>query len=686
MQSQEHRLSAFPLQLVLRWSTGFAARGWTALVAVLLWGVTALAAVLIPVLGHPFANALNALVLITFATTGAVIVLYRPTNAIGWIFALGTLLWALGASGVEYAATELARHPHSLAGTAEAAVFGTWARACGWTLMVTFLLLLFPSGRLPSLRWRPVAFCAVAYLGLWTVAALLAPTPVDDRFSSLRNPFGVQAASGLPTVATALSLPVLLVCAAALFRRFAKARGEERQQLKWLAYGTALPIVLIGLVLATDNGNLPWQQTVVIMPVTVGMAILRHHLWDIELVINRTLVYGALTACVVGLYILIVGVFGALLQTQRNPVLSLLAAALVAILFQPLRDRLQHGMNRLMYGERDEPYAVVARLGQRLETALAPEVVLPTIVETVTEALRLPYAAIALQQSDGLAIVAASGPATNGSLHLPLVYQNEAVGELVLAPRSAGESFTPADERLLRDLARHAGIAAHAVQLTAELRQVNIDLQRSRARLVTAREEERRRLRRDLHDGLGAALTGLTFGLDTASNLLFRDPEAVRGLLQDLKTQAQAAIGDIRHLVYDLRPPILDELGLTGALREQVSHYQLDGTRVALDVPDVLPPLPAAVEVAAYRIVLEALANVVRHAQTHRCAIHLAVSGDVLTVEVRDDGVGLAPDYHAGIGMTATRERAAELGGSVTVESIPTGGTCVLALLPLVME
>jgi signal transduction histidine kinase len=266
------------------------------------------------------------------------------------------------------------------------------------------------------------------------------------------------------------------------------------------------------------------------------------------------------------------------------------------------------------------------------------------------------------------------------------VYQNEAVGELYLAPRAPGDSFTAADERLLRDLARHAGVAAHAVQLTAELQRANADLQRSRARLVTTREEERRRLRRDLHDGLGATLTGLTFGLDTASNLLTHNPDAVRDLLHDLKTQAQTAIADIRHLVYDLRPPALDELGLAGALQEQVSHYQLDGVQLRLESPERLPVLPAAVEVAAYRIALEALANVVRHAHARSCTIRLALSGDALAVEVQDDGVGLPPGCHAGVGMRAMRERAAELGGSVTAEPTPTGGTCICARLPLVLE
>ncbi len=211
-------------------------------------------------------------------------------------------------------------------------------------------------------------------------------------------------------------------------------------------------------------------------------------------------------------------------------------------------------------------------------------------------------------------------------------------------------------------------------------------LQSSRVQLVTTREEERRRLRRDLHDGLGSALTSVTFQLDAASNLLDRDPQAVKTLLKELKAQTQASIADIRRLVYNLRPPILDEWGLGAALREQVAQYQLHNVQVTVDAPESLPALPAAVEVAAYRIALEALANVVSHAQASTCAMRLSISGDALTVEVQDDGSGLPRSLHAGVGINAMRERAAELGGSCTVETLATGGTRVSARLPLLKE
>src|SRR5207247_5901746 len=228
-------------------------------------------------------------------------------------------------------------------------------------------------------------------------------------------------------------------------------------------------------------------------PLSFGFAMLRYRLWDIDIIINRTLVYGALTAVVVGVYVLVVGTLGTLLHTFGDFPISLLATGLVAVLFQPLRARLQRGVNRLMYGERDDPYAVLSRLASRLQATLAPESVFPTIVETVAQALKLPYAAIALKQDDEFITAASYGLSQDNPFILPLVYHTEPIGELLLAPRAPGEAFTAADRRLLEDIAHQAGAAAHAVRLPA-------DLQRSREHLVTAREEERRRLRRDLHD------------------------------------------------------------------------------------------------------------------------------------------------------------------------------------------
>jgi signal transduction histidine kinase len=242
------------------------------------------------------------------------------------------------------------------------------------------------------------------------------------------------------------------------------------------------------------------------------------------------------------------------------------------------------------------------------------------------------------------------------------------------------DGFSPADRRLLEDLARQAGVAAHAVRLTN-------DLQRSRERLVAAREEERRRLRRDLHDGLGAQLAGLNVQMGVLRRLIPSDPQAADELVVELRTELRSAIADIRRLVYDLRPPALDDLGLAAALRQLAERYSAEeaGLRVHVEVPAILPRLPAAVEVAAYRIFQEALTNVVRHARARTCAATLSVVEEVC-LEITDDGIGLPPGHSAGVGLISMRERAEELGGNCAIEPIQEGGTRVIVRLPLPEE
>ncbi|QIN78669.1 sensor histidine kinase [Rubrobacter marinus] len=549
---------------------------------------------------------------------------------------------------------------------------------------------LFPDGRFVP-RWtRWVAPPLVAYLLL----ASLWPASVWDP----------KGWSGLPHGAFFGGCLVVGLIAQAL--RYRLSGAVERQQTKWVVFGFAaalavyVAVILVFFVLLEPPqpgtfSNLAvgtvFYSSALCIPLSLGVAILRYRLWDIDVIINRTLVYASLTLSVVALYVLLVGGIGALFQARGTFLASLLATGVVAVAFAPLRDRLQRGIDRLMYGERDDPYRVLSRLGRRLEAALEPETVLPTIVETVAGALRLPYAAIAMRGEDGFEISASYGTPTGEGTVLPLSHGGETVGRLILAPRAPGEGFSPADRSLLEDLARNAEVAVHAVKLTADLR-------RSKERLVTAREEERRRLRRDLHDGLGPTLGSLALGLDVSRRLLKTDPREADEMLAQLKAQAKDAVGDVRRLVYGLRPPALDDLGLVGAIREQAAKHGrlLDDSgaseadrngRLAfrVEAPAGLPPLPAAVEVSCYRIAQEALNNVVRHARADSCLIRLSISapGDELRLDVVDDGIGLPDDPRAGVGMSSMAERAEELVGKLTVEPVPTGGTRVVARLPL---
>lgn len=326
-----------------------------------------------------------------------------------------------------------------------------------------------------------------------------------------------------------------------------------------------------------------------------------------------------------------------------------------------------------MFGRWDEPYRVIAELGRRLETSLDPGAVLPTIVETVAAALSLPYAAIEVrEEADPVAVTGTPG---DQSVRLPLVHQAEAVGYLVVAPRSTGRKFSVAELELLGDLARQAGAAVHAVRLT-------LDLQNARERLVSSREEERRRIRRDLHDGLGPALASMTMQADAARESIEVAPHETKRILDDLVRQLQSSTAEIRRLVYQLRPPALDDLGLAGALKLHLDRADSSKLQMDLDLPEEFPALPAAVEVAAFRITQEAVTNVVRHAGARTCSVRMRFERGCLSVEVLDDGSGIPEPAPSGVGLRSMRERAAELGGECLITSRPDGGTIVSASLP----
>ena len=414
-----------------------------------------------------------------------------------------------------------------------------------------------------------------------------------------------------------------------------------------------------------------------LFPISIGIGILRHNLFDIDIVISHTLVYGILTASIVTLYVGIVGGLSMLFQTQTSMLSPLVAAAIIAVLFQPLRDRLQRGVNRLVYGERDDPAVIFTRLAHHLEGAEAPDAILPNLVQTIALALKIPHVAIWLPvAAEQMEAVAVWGEGRDQVQTIPLTYQQETIGDLVVAPRGPQERFNRYEQELLATIAALTATTVRAVQLSNELR-------RSRQRIVSAREEERRRLRRDLHDGLGPQLASQSLGLEAVTQLMATQPEKVQPLLESLKAQAQEAMLDVRRLVYDLRPPALDDLGLSGALEQSASRYETGVLRFSFDLPESLPELPAAVETAVYRIAQEAMTNVVRHAEATLCTLRLTCTETDIIIEVRDNGRGLEEDRHSGVGLQAMKERSTELNGQYSIESLPEGGTRVQARLPL---
>ncbi len=573
---------------------------------------------------------------------GALLIWARPRDVVALLLAYSGVV-----AGSKAFADALGRAQPEWAVLAEVGVLIS-------TVTLPLLLALFPDGRFVP-RWAP-----------WLVALPIAYSLAAKVAGPASS--GVMQALDLPLTI----VPLVVLVAAQGYRYRVLSTRVQRQQTKWVltGLGAFVAFIAVGSLLLGSPDAAPYQLLFVLLcygafvflGVAVTCAVLRYRLFAIDSILHRSLVYGLLTLLVLAVYAAIVVGAGALLQAQGQVAVSLLATVVVAVLFAPLRDRLQHGVNRLLYGDRDDPYQVLTRLGQQVEASLAPGEVLPAIASTIADTLRLPYVAITLAGQPRPAAVA--GTPTPQLEQFALTYQQERIGELILAARDPDDGFTPSEQRLLRDLARQISVAAHGVRVMA-------DLQRSREQLVLAREEERRRLRRDLHDGLGAQLAALALQAGALRHIVTQDAAEAEAQAGDLQAELRAAVGDIRRLVHGLRPPALDELGLLPALRQRVARLGSEasavrtepGLVITLDAPHDLPPLPAALEVAIYRIVDEALVNVARHANARRAWVRVeAEAAGGLRVSIADDGDGISAERGTGVGLLSMRERAEELG------------------------
>lgn len=550
--------------------------------------------------------------------------------------------------------------------------------------MFVFLFLLFPDGKLPGPRWRWVAWGAAVGIVLMMTSIALAPGPMDAA-ASIPNPLGIRGAGptleAIGIVGTLLLMVAGVASLASLIVRMRRSRGDEHQQLKWLLYAAAVLIVTGAFAMVAEGAvnELSFIGLLVglfAIPVALTVSLTRYRLYEIDLVVNRTVVYAVLTAAVVTLYILIVGAMGALFQSRVGLAPALVATGIVAVAFHPLRRALQDTVNRVMYGHRRDPYRALSDLGARLGSTFHPDEVLPMLAETVARSLKLAYVAIEVNRDGKYGMAAAHGDPAPNPESIALVHHGAEMGRLLVAPRR-GDVLSTTDRSLLADLARSAGAAVHAVSL-------NDDLRRSRNDLLAAREEERRRLRRDLHDGLGPELAGISLSLGAAVNLTDKDPTEAHAILTRVRAQAEAATRSIRGLVEGLRPAALDDLGLVGAVREKATSLAA-GKEMTVEVAALgeLPELSAAAEVAALRIALEAVTNSVRHSGAATCTVTFRASDGDLIVEVADDGVGIARDAPRGVGLLSMSERAAEVGGSVSSSANGARGTVVRARLPL---
>jgi signal transduction histidine kinase len=525
-------------------------------------------------------------------------------------------------------------------------------------------------------RWRRRSLLTAAYgappalMVAWMgIAVIIAPNGL--RWFDL-----VYAGTTLTVAGTLVTGAVLGVIA---YRR--SRDSLTRSRLRWIA-GGSIASALLGLAgwhlpeIITGQQLLPAGAIGLSgLPFVLGIAVAlrRHQLFDIERLANRSLVYVTVVAVLAAGYAALVALLVSGLSLSGT-VAAALAAAAAALALAPLRNAAQRAVNQLMYGQRDDPAGVLARLGTRMQAVILPDDVLPAVVETVAQSLRLPYVAIDLADGADSFRVAAEHGTPIGNVHTEtLTHHGAALGRLRVSERGRDEQLEPADLALVRSLAREVGPAVQAVRL-------HQDLLRSRAELVALREDERRRLRRDLHDGLGPALAAIGLKAGLAAREVPPDSTA-RGLLGEIGTEVKASLGDIRRLVEALRPPALDELGLLGAVRSRAAALTGD---VSIDVSglDWAGAPPAAIEIAAYRIAIEAMTNAVRHSGGTHCVVSITVDDDAVEVMVRDDGHGLIPDRKPGVGLRSMQERADEVGGTLSVESAAQG-TIVSARLPL---
>jgi signal transduction histidine kinase len=477
----------------------------------------------------------------------------------------------------------------------------------------------------------------------------------------------------------------------------------EKKQTKWVVYGFAvvvvgflsigvLPVFLVDGYI-TEGGPLKYllmnfgiYGAFAIIPITITIAILRRRLWDIDMVLRRTFVYGTLSLFIVSVYIVVVWYLGYVFQKQGHLLFSLIATTIVAVLFGPIKEKTQKAANRFYFGERENPSRAIESLSEKLEHAWNPNETIAIVAKSIKEAMRIPYVSV---QVNGM-FTETVGYEQDDCYAYAISHKGSEVGQLMIAPRYSGEIFSEGDHKLLEILIRQAGTIIYSVKRDQEVHLLNERLQESRERLVIAREEERRRLRRNLHDDLAPRLAALALNAGNAEDLIKVNPEKAVTMMADVRLVIRKTVADIRQLVRDLRPGALDELGLINAIQERLNDLNLSHTDHFIQfeflAPKYLPILPAAVEVAAFRMITEAVVNVVKHAKASKCTITLEVNEvkSSIDLQIVDDGRGLdhSLSKYDGIGLHSMQEHAWELGGEYVIESLEKG-TKVWARLPL---
>lgn len=627
------------------------------------------------VAGHVFEDVVLAVV---WSALAAAITRRMPRHPLGWLFMVIGASHAVAVATGQYA---LAADTHGWPGLTVAGWISGWSWAPGMFLPLTVVILLFPNGTLPSRKWRPVLWLAVAGVVGVTVSLALSEVIELGPDASASNPLGIAVAAPAFAVFAATTLVAGIASLASLILRLRASTGDTRRQLAPVVVASALVVVALILVVTLPDWA-PLIQLVVLplLPLSVALAVLRYRLYSLELIVRRSVIFIGLTALVVVGYALVVEGLSGLLRSQGALPESLLATGVVALAFQPARIGLQKLTTRALYGERDDPVAAVVKAGARMGNARDPDAALAAAVLSLQESLRLPWAAVYDKAGE---LVAASGERPSWAASVAeweLLHLGQSCGVLVLCRRSPRERFTSADERLI-------GAFLSPIASSLASRRFVEDLRESRERLVLAQEEERHRLRRDIHDGLGPMLAAVAMHADVAMLRLDRTPEALRETLSRLRSTATDAMTDVRRIIEDLRPAALTELGLRDALDEFCRlRSSPESTVVTFAADPDVPTAAPGVEVAVYRVVTEAVTNALRHSNASEVRVGLTAHGGWLEAVVADDGRGWEVNAPSeGVGLSAMRERSAEIGGRLSIES-GESGTTVQASFPVTEE
>jgi signal transduction histidine kinase len=623
-------------------------------------------------------------VVVILAGVGALIASRRPGNAIGWLLITAASGAVIGFFLGEFTIYAVTRDlgPRWLVDILAGIGNFSWLATFG--LLPTFLLLLFPDGRLPSPRWRPVGWGVAGVIGLTTLATALKPGPVDLDRVDVVNPFGIEALRDVITVAQSVLYPLFflasVVCLAGLVVRFRRSRGEERLQVRWFLWAAALAVLsfTLGNFLPPVASEIVFWLSIVGLAGAIAVGVLKYRLYEIDLVIRKALVYGALAAVVTAIYLLlVVGIPAALLGTEfrDQSLIVIVGTAALTLTLSPVRRRAARLANRLVYGQRATPYEVMSEFAERLGEGYSMDDVLPRMARILGEGTGAERAEVLLGAAAGRELAAGwpadSTPGTPDVV-VPVAHQGEELGALaVRKPR--GEPITHGEEKLVRDLAAQAGLVLRNVRLLEDVRA-------SRKRLVAAQDEERRRLERDIHDGAQQQLVALAVKLRLLETLTEKDPARAKSMASELKAEATDALENLRDLARGIYPPLLADEGLAAALTSQARKSPLP-----VEVhPDGVARYPQEIEAAVYFCVLEALQNVAKYADATRAEVRLSARERELRFEVADDGRGFdAATARSGSGTRNMADRLEALGGELQIRSAPGEGTTVAGRVPV---